>query len=132
MIALKDSMIIASQEESQGQRKTSYVSIVINLDKWLKSEGSSSKRWRDRGNKNNKGEEKYKSTNVVVFDGEVIIVYEDEYINLTNQEYEWVINSTPHFMLHPTVISHPILLEILGKWRWGKQGCWHWINLVRN
>ena len=55
-------------------------------------------RSRNRGNNNNnKGEDKDKTTTTFVIDGEVDIVYKDDFINLTKT----------------VIISHPILLEIL-------------------
>ena len=34
-------------------------------------------------------------------DGEVVILYEDDFINLTNQEYQWVVDSTASFNVTP-------------------------------
>ena len=57
---------------------------------------------RDRGNNYNKREDKDETTTIaVVSDGEVVIVYEDDSINLTNQEYEWVVDFAASFHVTP-------------------------------
>ena len=52
-------------------------------------------RSRERGNKEDK------DTTAVVSDGEVVIVYDDDSINLTCQNYEWVVDSAASFHVTP-------------------------------
>lgn len=71
--------------------------LKINKDIWLKSVGFSSK--RDQGIEEIIREDRDKITTTIVSSGEIVIVYEDDYTNLTSQSYEWVIGSVSHFML---------------------------------
>jgi len=76
-------------------------------------------RSRGRGNNNNNNnrrEDKDKVTTTIVSNGEVVIVYEDYFVNLTSQEYKWVIDfaTSFHVTLHSNYFTCPIPLEILG------------------
>jgi len=55
----------------------------------------------DRRNNYNKREDKDETTTAFVSDGEVVIVYEDDSINLSNQEYEWVVAYAASFHVIP-------------------------------
>jgi len=56
---------------------------------------------RDRGNNYNKREDKDETITTVVSNGEVVIVYDHDSINLTNQEYEWVVDFAASFHVTP-------------------------------
>ena len=69
---------------------------VIKDRQFMKREKS-----RDRGNNYNKREDKDETITTVVSNGEVVIVYDHDSINLTNQEYEWVVDFAASFHVTP-------------------------------